>query len=58
MEDVERQEDHYRYGGVYSRHRPQRLLQRLHEVTKGIDGTLYDHGGTQVGQVKDKLQVF
>ena len=36
VEDVERQEAHYRQGVPHSRHGPQRLIQRLYQRTMSI----------------------
>ena len=55
---MERQEAHYGQEGLYYRHGTQKLLQILHQGTKGIDGPPDDISGTQEGQGKEKLQVL
>ena len=58
MEDVEIQESHYWKGGLNYRHGQQRLLQRLHQGSKGINGPPNDHRGTQRVQITEDPQVF
>ena len=47
MKDVERREAHCGQGVMHYDHGTQRLLHRLHQVTKGIDVPSDDTGGNK-----------